>query len=132
MNEHPITDLLNISLQNIRDIADVNMVVGDAIPLGNAVVIPICKVKYKFISGGLDQQIPKAYVNGDYPFGGGSGGSTVISPVAFLCYVNEDVKLLHLDEATHAVEEVLDFIPSTIKEVIKSVEEAKKKKTKEN
>ena len=81
-------------------------------------VIPISKVKYSFISGGLDQQAPKPYVDGDYPFGGGAGGMTSITPVAFLVYVNNDVKLLHLEEASHSLETLVDAIPNAVTKIM--------------
>ena len=82
MNNHQIIELLKISMSSIKEIADVDMIVGSSVSLGDAVVKPICKVKYSFISGGLDQQAPKPYVDGDYPFGGGSGMIMQIQPIA--------------------------------------------------
>ena len=76
------------------------------------------QVKYSFISGGLDQQAPKPYVDGDYPFGGGAGGMTSITPVAFLVYVNNDVKLLHLEEASHSLETLVDAIPNAVTKIM--------------
>ena len=118
MNNHQITELLKISMSSIKEIADVDMIVGSSMELGSAVVIPISKVKYSFISGGLDQQAPKPYVDGDYPFGGGAGGLTSITPVAFLVYVNNDVKLLHLEEASHSLETLVDAIPNAVTKIM--------------
>ena len=115
MNNHQITELLKISMSSIKEIADVDMIVGSSMELGSAVVIPISKVKYSFISGGLDQQAPKPYVDGDYPFGGGAGGMTSITPVAFLVYVNNDVKLLHLEKDNDIVSKVLDIVKDIVK-----------------
>ena len=118
MNNHQITELLKISMSSIKEIADVDMIVGSSMELGSAVVIPISKVKYSFISGGLDQQAPKPYVDGDYPFGGGAGGMTSITPVAFLVYVNNDVKLLHLEESSHSLETLVDAIPNAVTKIM--------------
>ena len=65
MNNHQITELLKISMVSIKEIADVDMIVGSPMNLGEAVVIPISRVKYSFISGGLDQQMPKPYIDGE-------------------------------------------------------------------
>ena len=121
MNNHQITELLKISMASIKEIADVDMIVGSSMELGSAVVIPISKVKYSFISGGLDQQAPKPYVDGDYPFGGGAGGMTSITPVAFLVYVNNDVKLLHLEEASHSLETLVDAVPNAVTKIINAI-----------
>ena len=127
MNNHQIIELLKISMSSIKEIADVDMIVGSSVSLGDAVVKPICKVKYSFISGGLDQQAPKPYIDGEYPFGGGAGGMTNITPVAFLVYVNNDVKLLHLDESTHSLETLVDAIPNAVTKIINTVNNIKNK-----
>ena len=125
MNNHQIVELLKISMSSIKEIADVDMIVGSSTELGDAVVIPISKVKYSFISGGLDQQAPKPYVDGDYPFGGGPGGMTTITPVAFLVYVNNDVKLLHLDESSHSLETLVDAIPNAVSKIMNTIKKEK-------
>ena len=125
MNNHQITELLKISMSSIKEIADVDMIVGSSMNLGEAVVIPISKVKYSFISGGLDQQAPKNYVDGDYPFGGGAGGMTSITPVAFLVYVNSDVKLLHLEETSHSLETFVDAVPNAVTKIMGSISKNK-------
>ncbi len=125
MNNHQITELLKISMSSIKEIADVDMIVGSSMNLGEAVVIPISKVKYSFISGGLDQQAPKSYVDGDYPFGGGAGGMTSITPVAFLVYVNNDVKLLHLEEKTHSIETIMDAVPNAVTKIMNNINKNK-------
>ena len=125
MNNHQITELLKISMSSIKEIADVDMIVGSSMNLGEAVVIPISKVKYSFISGGLDQQSPKTYIDGDFPFGGGAGGMTSIIPVAFLVYVNNDVKLLHLEEASHSLETLVEAVPNAISKIINTVNKNK-------
>ena len=112
-------------MASIKEIADVDMIVGSSMELGSAVVIPISKVKYSFISGGLDQQAPKPYVDGDYPFGGGAGGMTTITPVAFLVYVNNDVKLLHLEEASHSLETLVDAVPNAVTKIINAINNKK-------
>ncbi len=126
MNDHQICELLKISMASIKEIADVDMIIGNKIEMNDAVVIPISKVKYSFISGGLDQQAPKAYVNGEYPFGGGAGGMTSITPVAFLVYALGEVKVLHLEESNHALETLVDAIPSAVSKIIKTIDQSKK------
>lgn len=129
MNEHQISELLKISMASIKEIADVDMIIGDKIEFNDVMVIPISKVKYSFISGGLDQQAPKAYINGEYPFGGGAGGMTAITPVAFLVYSLGEVKVLHLEEGNHALETIVDAIPSAVSKIIKTIDQSKNHKT---
>jgi len=111
MEQHPISELLKISLSNLEKIIDVNVIVGDVINLEDAKIIPISKVKCGFISGGFDQKKPKD-ITDNYPFGGGTGGNVSITPVAFLVYHQNKVELLHLDEGSYIFEKIIDLITS--------------------
>lgn len=117
MNEHPIADLFQISLNSMKDIIDVDTIVGKRIDLGdNIFAIPISKVKCGFITGGTDQAA--RVENGrKYPFGGVSGGTVTITPVCFLVSVNGEIKLLHTEEQTHIVEKLIDNIGPILMQV---------------
>ncbi|MED9891726.1 spore germination protein GerW family protein, partial [Ruminococcus champanellensis] len=68
--EHPINDLMGVTMEKIREMVDVNTIVGTPITCADgATIIPISKVSYGFASGGSD--LP-AKVEKDL-FGGGSG-----------------------------------------------------------
>lgn len=115
--DHQIHTLLKVSLENIKEMIDVNTVVGDPIISNETMVIPISKVKMGFLAGGSEMKNDgKEQI---LPFGGGTGGSVLITPVAFLvCYQN-DIKVLHLEEETHLYEAIIDKIPKMIEDVIK-------------
>lgn len=122
MHEHPISDLFSISMENIKTMIDGNTIVGDIVTINNVTIIPISKLKCSFATGGTDQFSNYSKEGMNYPFGGATGGSVNISPVAFLVIVNEEVKLLHLEEEVHIYEKLLDEIPeylSSIKELFK-------------
>lgn len=121
----PVSDLLKIAMNSLKELTDVNIIVGNKITHGNLSVVPISRVKCGFVSGGVDQKKVK---HGDElnPFGGGAGGTLNITPVAFLAFVNDDVKVLHLDENPHTIEKIIDFIPNTIESIIKNIKKDKK------
>lgn len=123
-NYRPINQLLQIAMDSLKELTDVNIIVGEKITFGNISVIPISKVKCSFVSGGIDQNKKHEYdiVN---PFGGGAGGTLNITPVAFLAFVDNDVKILHLEEHPHILEKVIDFIPSTVSSIIKTIKKNK-------
>ena len=55
MREHPINDLLNISLDSIIRMVDTSKIVGTPIDLGNnRFIIPISKVSFGFGAGGSE------------------------------------------------------------------------------
>ena len=94
--------------------------------INNVTIIPISKLKCSFATGGPDQFSSYSKDEMKYPFGGATGGSVNIVPVAFLVITNEEVKLLHLEEEVHISEKLLDEIPdylSSIKEFFKKNKE---------
>lgn len=107
-------------MDSLKELTDVNIIVGDKIVYNNISVVPISKVKCGFVSGGIDQLKKQGYTDNS-PFGGGAGGTLNITPVAFLAFVNDDVKVLHLDDNSHILEKIIDFVPTTIKEVMKTI-----------
>ena len=107
-----IIQLLDISVDKIKSMVDVNVVMGKMMTYNNVSVIPISKVKCGFISGGVDQK--ENQETNKNPFGGASGGNMTLTPIAFLVILENDAKVLHLDEHSHILENLIDLIPDTI------------------
>ena len=107
-----IIHLLDISVDKIKSMVDVNVVMGKMMTYNNVSVIPISKVKCGFISGGVDQKENQETKKN--PFGGASGGTMTLTPIAFLVILENDAKVLHLDEHSHILENLIDLIPDTI------------------
>ena len=115
--EHPIHQLIQISLENIKQMVDVDKIVGNPIQMGsNLLVVPICKVGSGFAAGGTEFQTHNANAsNSNLPFGGGSGAGVSITPIAFLVVQDNDVRLMHLEKDTHLFEKIIDFVQSATK-----------------
>ena len=80
-NKTPVSDLLGISIEKIKEMADVNAIIGEPIKLPDGTtIIPVSKVSYGFASGGSD--LPSKY-DKDL-FGGGAGAGVSIKPEGFL------------------------------------------------
>lgn len=107
-----IIQLLDISVDKIKSMVDVNVVMGKMMTYNKCFVIPISKVKCGFISGGVDQKENQETKKN--PFGGASGGTMTLTPIAFLVILENDAKVLHLDEHSHILENLIDLIPDTI------------------
>ena len=100
MNNHPISELLSISMNNLKDMIDVDTIIGDAVNVNaDTTLIPISKVKTAFLTGGTDQGMKKTMEN-IYPFGGATGGTVSITPIGFIVIHKEEIKVLHLEEKT--------------------------------
>ena len=89
-----IINLLDSSIEKIKSMVDVNIVMGKLTTYNNVSVIPISKVKCGFVSGGVDQKEKERTSN--IPFGGASGGSMTLTPIAFLVITENDAKILHM------------------------------------
>lgn len=111
--EHPIHSFMKISMENIKDMVDVDTIVGQPVATKEGTtIIPISKVKFGFASGGTEQKMENRQENQAAPFGGGSGGTVSITPIAFLVVDKEDdIKVLSLENQTHIYEKLIDFIP---------------------
>ena len=108
---NPLDNLINSTLENLREIIDVNTIVGDAIPLNDdGVILPISKVSLGFVSGGSD--IPSTDPP-EYPFGGASGAGVSLKPVAFLVIKRDNIRLLPLDAST-TIDKLVDRVPQLI------------------
>lgn len=113
--EHPIGKLMETTMQKIKDMVDVNTIVGEPIvaPDGT-LILPVSKVSYGFASGGSD--LPTKAENKDC-FGGGSGAGITIKPVAFLTVYKGEVNLISVDKNESSAEGIVGMIPDMIVKV---------------
>ncbi|CAG9623345.1 GerW family sporulation protein [Sutcliffiella rhizosphaerae] len=133
MSEHPIKSLMTTAMENLKDMIDVNTIIGDPVETPDgSVILTVSKVGFGFAAGGSEFQGgtgggPDKHNGGDgnhqsqggnkLPFGGGSGGGVSITPIAFLIVSSHGVKMLHLDESTHLYERLLDLAPQAVEKV---------------
>ena len=55
MNNHPIEGLMQSTMENFKDMIDVNTIIGEAIETSDGtVILPISKVSFGFASGGSE------------------------------------------------------------------------------
>ena len=78
-----IPNMLESTIQKIREMVDVNSVIGEPISTPDGVtIIPVSKVSVGFGGGGSD--FTKKTTAGDNPFGGGVGGGVKVTTFAVL------------------------------------------------
>ena len=114
MSEHPIQGLMGTTMEKIRDMVDVNTIIGDPIltPDGTT-IIPVSKVSFGFASGGSDlpAKVPKEL------FGGGSGAGVSIQPLGFLVVHQGDVRLLEMNGPGDSMGKALGLVPDVISKI---------------
>lgn len=121
MDNHPIENLMKSTMQSIKDMIDVNTIVGDPInPIAGTTIIPISKVCFGFASGGSEFDSVKASDSSNkFPFGGGSGAGVTVKPVAFLIVKNDSIRLLYVDQQ-NPYDKIIDTVPQVI-DTIKNI-----------
>ncbi|MFD2618045.1 GerW family sporulation protein [Terrilactibacillus laevilacticus] len=137
MTEHPIQGLMKTAMENLKEMIDVNTIIGDPIQTPDgSIILTVSKVGFGFAAGGSDfgQESNNASSSSyeeqqksGLPFGGGSGGGVSITPIAFLIVGMQGVKTIHLDNNTHLYEKILELAPQTVDKIQKILESSKNK-----
>ena len=111
-----LPNMLQETIAKIRELVDVNNVIGEPITTPDGVtIIPVSKVSVGFGGGGSD------FVNknaGENPFGGGVGGGVKVTPICFLVVKDGNVRMLPVAApASTTADRVVEMIPDTLDKV---------------
>ncbi|MDD3765774.1 MAG: GerW family sporulation protein [Eubacteriales bacterium] len=111
MAANELENMFSSILKGLRDMTDVNTVVGNPIETSDGtVIIPVSKVSFGFGMGGWDGALAPDKNN----LSGGGGGGVSVAPVGFLVVSNGNVKMLNVDTAT-PLEKVIETLPELVK-----------------
>ena len=127
MSEHPINSLMDTTMKKIKELVDVNTIIGDPIttPDGTT-IIPVSKVSYGFASGGSD--LPTKKDNREC-FGGGSGAGVTIQPIGFLSVFKGSVKLIPVEKYNSPADRIVGMIPEAFDKISGFFKKDKEDKT---
>lgn len=117
MSDHPIEGLMKTAMESIKEMVDVNTVVGDPVETPDgSVIIPISRVACGFAAGGGEYQMNERGKGGEteaVPFGGGSGAGVSVHPMGFLVVGNGQIRLLPVD-GNAVYDRIIDMMPEMI------------------
>ena len=121
-----LPNMLESTIQKIREMLDVNTVVGTPITTPDGVtIIPVSKVSVGFGGGGSDFA-SKASEN---PFGGGVGGGVKVTPVCFLVVKDGNVRMLSVPTpANSTTERIVEMLPDTLDKITAYLDSKKENK----
>ena len=116
MENRPISELMETTMQKMREMIDANTIVGEPIKTADGItLIPVSKVSFGFVGGGSDFAQKKADLNG---FGGGTGAGVNITPVAFIIAKGDDVELMYITPpAISSVDRIIETVPEVIDKI---------------
>lgn len=124
MNGHPIEALMKTTMESLKQMIDVNTIVGDAVetPDGTT-LIPISRVSFGFASGGGEyknsnnDEDENNQDNQKLPFAGGTGAGVSVQPVAFMIVGKESTKLLSVDQSANMFENLVGLSAKLIDKI---------------
>lgn len=120
--EHPIQGLMQTAMSNIREMVDVNTIIGDPVETPDGtVILPVSRVGFGFAAGGSQFNLSdsKGDVSGsaDQPFGGGSGGGVSLVPIGFLIVQGTQVRMLSTDNQNQLYDRLIDMAPVVVEKI---------------
>ncbi|MDO5603180.1 MAG: GerW family sporulation protein [Oscillospiraceae bacterium] len=113
--QHPVSDLMDVTIQRIKEMVDGSTVIGEPVSLPDGgVILPVSKISFGFASGGSDIGGKSA----KELFGGGGGAGLTVAPVAFLvCKANGDVRLLQISTESGGLDKLMNLVPEVMDKV---------------
>ena len=110
---HPVEGVMGVSMEKIREMVDVETIIGDPITAEGVTIIPVSKVSFGFASGGSDLPTQAAE-----KFAGGSGAGVTVKPVAFIVIKPDgNVSLMELGAKGSPFDGVMDALPGIVEKI---------------
>ena len=108
-----LPNMLEGTIQKIREMVDVNSGIGQPITTADGVtIIPVSKVSVGFGGGGSDFATGKG---GENPFGGGVGGGVNVTPICFLIVKDGNVRMMPVaTPANTTADRIVEMVPDTL------------------
>ena len=128
-----LPNMLESTIAKIREMVDVNSVVGTPITTPDGVtIIPISKVSVGFGGGGSDF-VSKNVNKHENPFGGGAGGGVKISPVAFLIIKDGNVRMMPMAAPANTTpDRIVEMVPDVLDRISAFIDSRTQKKESED
>ena len=113
-----LPNMLENTIAKIREMVDVNSVIGNPITTPDGVtIIPVSKVSVGFGGGGSDF-VSKNPNRQENPFGGGAGGGVHVTPIAFLIIKEGSVRMLPVAApANTTADRLVEMVPDVLDKV---------------
>ena len=133
---HPVENIMRSTMEQLRQMVDVNTIVGAPIATGSGtLILPVSKVSMGFLSGGGEynmtnekEAVKKAGddmdgAEGRYPFAGTAAAGMCLTPMAFVAIENNRTRVLPAQYKGGA-ERLIDMVPDFIAAIERIIDNA--------
>ena len=127
MDKNPIGELMQNTMENVKNILKVDTVVGDPIYTPDGItLVPISKISVGCGGGGVELGDKKG---GDVrPYGGGNATGVKIVPIGFLVIKDGTVRMVNvIPPANNTVDRVIELVPQVLDRVDAFIDKQKSK-----
>lgn len=110
-----LPNMLEGTIQKLKDMVDVNSVIGQPIVTPDGVtIIPVSKVSVGIGGAGSDYAKAKS-ASGNDLFGGGIGAGVKVTPICFLVVKDGNVRMMPVAQAANTTaDRLVEMIPDTL------------------
>ena len=124
-----LPNMLDNTIAKIREMVDVNSVIGTPITTPDGVtIIPVSKVSVGFGGGGSDF-VSKNVNHHENPFGGGAGGGVKVTPICFLIVKDGSVRMMPVAApANSTADRIVEQVPDLLDKVASFIDSRTEKK----
>lgn len=114
-----LNEIIGGLLEEIRKISGSENVVGKPIAVGDATIVPVCKIGIGFGTGAMEGKGNGVRAEGAFE-SGGAGGGIGVEPLAFLVVTKEGgAQLLSLRDAKDSVlGRAIDMVPQVVDKLL--------------
>ena len=127
MNEikNPIGELMQTTMDNVKNILKVDTVVGDPIYTPDGItLVPISQISVGF--GGVGLEFNSKKTGGERPYGGGNATGVKINPIGFLVIKDGVIRMINVTPpANTTVDRLIDLVPQVMDRVDSFIEKQK-------
>ena len=126
MDNNPIGELMQNTMESVRNILKVDTVVGDPIFTPDGItLVPISKISVGFGGGGIELTPKKS--GEKRPYGGGNATGVKIEPIGFLVIKEGVVRMVNITPpASNTVDRIVDMVPQVMDKIDAFIEKQKK------
>ena len=125
MDNNPIGELMQNTMESVKNMLKVDTVVGDPIVTPDGItLVPISRISVGFGGGGVEFGNRKG---GDAkPYGGGNATGVKIDPIGFLVIKDGVVRMINVTPpASNTVDRIIDLVPQVMDRVDAFIEKQK-------